>query len=325
MTVSDEAFSGPSAGVTSGFSPVHSSGPSAWSGSNAQGITDMEKNFETTGPINLKVELLAGDVRITAVDAASTSVRLIPNGRRGEELMTGFTIEARGNDVVVLAPKGREGFFGMGAHGSVDVEITLHTDSAVDARTGSGDVTAVGILGDVSSATGSGDITVQELDSGDLKSGSGDLTVRSVRTGLSAKTGSGDIVVDSAHGALDLVSGSGDIVVRRAQSRVKAKTGSGDVTIAASAGDLDVLTGTGDVDLGAVHGGEVRAKTGTGDIEIGVAVGVVALLDLNTVTGDVDVDLDETDGPAHAEAQTRLAAHSGSGDVHVKRAQVKMS
>ncbi len=277
------------------------------SGSNAQGITDMEKNFETTGPINLKVELLAGDVRITAVDAASTSVRLIPNGRRGEELMTGFTIEARGNDVVVLAPKGREGFFGMGAHGSVDVEITLHTDSAVDARTGSGDVTAVGILGDVSSATGSGDITVQELDSGDLKSGSGDLTVRSVRTGLSAKTGSGDIVVDSAHGALDLVSGSGD------------------VTIAASAGDLDVLTGTGDVDLGAVHGGEVRARTGTGDIEIGVAVGVVALLDLNTVTGDVDVDLDETDGPAHAEAQTRLAAHSGSGDVHVKRAQVKMS
>lgn len=285
----------------------------------------MEKNFETTGPINLKVELLVGDVRITATDQASTSVRLIPQGRGGEELAERFTVEARGNDVVVISPKMRDtGFLGFGK-GSIDVEVALATGSALDVRTGSGDITADGIVGDVRAVTGSGDITIQELASGDLKSGSGDLTTRTVRARLNAKTGSGDVVLDTAHGWVDLISGSGDVVVRRAEARVKAKTGSGDIAIAASVDDLDLLTGTGDVDLGGVHGGEVRAKTGTGDVQIGVVTGVAAFLDLNTVTGDVDIDLEETDGPGDADARASLSVHSGSGDIFVKRAQVTLS
>lgn len=285
----------------------------------------MEKNFETSGPINLKLELLVGDVRLTASDGVSTRVRLIPRGERGEELIEHFTVEARCNDVVVQAPKAREGLFGFGSKGSVDLEITLHTDSTVTAKTGSGDLTADGIFGDVRASTGSGDVTVQELASGDLKSGSGDLTVCSVRSGLSARTGSGDIVVYQVHGAIDLVSGSGDFIIRRAEAKVKSKTGSGDVTIVASAADIDVLTGTGDIDLGAVHSGEIRAKTGSGDVEIGVATGVAALLDINTVTGDVDIDLEQADAPGDAEARTGLTVHTGSGDIHVKRAQVSLS
>jgi DUF4097 and DUF4098 domain-containing protein YvlB len=106
---------------------------------------------------------------------------------------------------------------------------------------------------------------------------------------------------------------------------VLAKTGSGDVAICASVGDLEIMTGTGDVTLGAVHGGSIRAKTGTGDVSIGVAAGVAALLDLNTVTGDVKIDLTETDGPGDSEARAQLSVHSGSGDIKIRRAQVTLA
>lgn len=283
----------------------------------------LESNFETTGPINLKVELLTGDVKLSATDRTATTVRLIPHGRGGEELAERFTVEARGNDVVVIAPK-KESLFGF-SKGSVDVEVDLPAGSTVDVKTGSGDVTASGLLGDVRAGTGSGDLTLDEVAEADLKSGSGDITLQSTSGDAEIKTGSGDVTVGSAGGRLDVVSGSGDINLRRSDAPVKGKTGSGDLRIGASAGDLDLMTGTGDVTLGGVHGGEVRAKTGTGDVTVGVAHGVAAYLDLNTVTGDVDVDLEEVAGPGDAEAQAKLVVHSGSGDIRVKRAQVSLA
>uniref|UniRef100_UPI00336530E5 DUF4097 family beta strand repeat-containing protein n=1 Tax=Intrasporangium sp. TaxID=1925024 RepID=UPI00336530E5 len=110
-----------------------------------------------------------------------------------------------------------------------------------------------------------------------------------------------------------------------ADADVKAKTGSGDVTVSASIADLELVTGTGDVKLGAVHGGAVKARTGTGDVSIAVAAGVAAYLDLNTVTGDVRIDLENSDGPGDSEAQASIAVQSGSGDIHVKRAQVSLT
>lgn len=287
--------------------------------------TTLETRFDTTGPINLKAELLVGDLTLTVGAGTTTTVRLRPHGKSGAEMAEKFTVEARGNDVVVIAPKLRDSFFSLGSKGSVDVEVELPAGSAVDAKTGAGDMTAAGLLGDVRAATGAGDLTFHEVGTAQLKSGSGDITLRSASGDLDAKTGSGDITVGSGGGRLDLVSGSGDIELRRSDAAVKARTGSGDLRIGASTGDLELTTGTGDVDLGAVHGGDVRARTGTGDVTIAVAHGVAAYLDLNTVTGDVDIDLEGTSGPGDAEAQARLTVHSGSGDIRVKRAQVSLA
>jgi DUF4097 and DUF4098 domain-containing protein YvlB len=287
--------------------------------------TNLETRFDTTGPINLKVELLVGDVTLTAGEAPTTTVRLVPHGRNGAEMAEKFTVEARGNDVVVIAPKLREGFFALGTKGSVDVEIELPTSSTVEAKTGAGDVSATGLLGDVRVGTGAGDLSFHEVGSAQLKSGSGDLTLQSARGDVNAKTGSGDVSIGSAGGRLDVVSGSGDISVRRTDAGVKARTGSGDLHIDASTGDLELMTGTGDVVLGAVHGGQIQAKTGTGDVSIGIASGVATYLDLNSVTGDVDVDLDSADGPGDAEARASLSVNSGSGDIRVKRAKVSLS
>lgn len=284
----------------------------------------MEKQFETTGPINLTVELYVGDVTLRTHESTTTTIRLHPHGSRGEEHADKFVVEARGNDVVVLAPKKGSGLLAL-AKGTVDVEVDLPAGSTVDARTGSGDISGSGVYAEVRVATGSGDVTVDEVGTGEAKSGSGDVRLRIVRAGASLKTGSGDLVVDLAGGRIDAVSGSGDVSIRRIEAGAKVKTGSGDVVVGSTAGDLDLLTGTGDVRVDAVHGGELRAKTGTGDVVLGVPHGVAAYLDLNTVTGDVAIDLDDAVGPDDAESTTALTVHSGSGDIHVKRAQVSLS
>ncbi len=281
----------------------------------------MDKHFETPGPIRLRVELQTGDVTLAASDGAVTSVRLVPHGRGAEELAERFTVEARGDEVVVIAPKGRDGVFGLGSRGSVDVEVLLPAGSDADVKTGSGDVSASCLLAAVRATTGSGDLAFHEVAAADLKSGSGDVSLTAAAGDLTVRTGSGDVSVGAVAGAADLVSGSGDIVVRRAERRLKLKTGSGDVRVQASGGDVDVMTGTGDCELAGVSGGEVSARTGTGDVVIAVASGVAAYLDLNTVTGDVRVELDDADDPGGAEATTRLSVQSGSGDIRVKRAQ----
>lgn len=285
----------------------------------------MEKHFETTGPINLTVELQQGDITLRAREASTTEVRLIPRGPRGEALVDQFTVEARGNDVVVIAPKTREGGFGFGSRTTVDVEVDLPAGSMLRIRTGSGDVSASGWFGEASVSTGSGDVRVDDLESAELRSGSGDINARAVGGAALAKTGSGDISLESAGGRVELSSGSGDVRLGHAEGTVTAKTGSGDLEIGGSSGDIDLMTGTGDVKLGAVNGGRVRARTGTGDVSIAVALGVAAYLDLNTVTGQVAVDLDEAEGPEGAEARTSLTVHSGSGDIHVRRALARVS
>jgi DUF4097 and DUF4098 domain-containing protein YvlB len=287
--------------------------------------TPLETRFDTTGPITLKVEVQQGDLTLRVTDGPTTVVRLVPRGKGGAELAERFTVESRGDAVVVLAPKERGSVFSLGKRDAVDVEVDLPEGSTLDVRTGSGDVRGSGRFGDAHATTGSGDISFDDLGAAELKSGSGDLKARAVRGELRAKTGSGDIEVEATHGPVDLVSGSGDVSIRRAEAALRAKTGSGDVSIGASADDVEVVTGTGDVELAAVHGGEVRAKTGTGDVVIGVASGVAAYLDLNTVTGDVKIDLAEADGPGDSEAQASLSVHSGSGDIKVRRAQVSLA
>ncbi len=285
--------------------------------------TTMEKHFESTGPIRLRVELQTGDVTLAASDGPVTTVRLVPRGRGAEELAERFTVEARGDEVVVIAPKSRDGFLGLGlgSRGSVDVEVHLPVGSDADVKTGSGDLSASCLLGSVRATTGSGDLAFHEVGAADLKTGTGDVSLTASAGELSVRTGSGDVSVGAVAGVADLVSGSGDISVRRAERRLKLKTGSGDVRVQASGGDVDLMTGTGDCELAGVSGGEVRARTGTGDVVIAVASGVAAYLDLNTVTGDVRIELDQTDDPGDAEATTRLSVQSGSGDIRVKRAQ----
>jgi hypothetical protein len=145
---------------------------------------------------------------------------------------------------------------------AIDWKVVLPAATVALLETGSGDITVVGLAGDVHARTGSGDITLADIDarSVDVETGSGDVHGEGLRCAeLRGETGSGEL-------ALELLA--------RPRS-VDLETGSGDATLTLPGGDyrLDLATGSGDIDLAGVRDdagsdATLRVHTGSGDIVV---------------------------------------------------------
>jgi len=173
---------------------------------------------------------------------------------------------------------------------------------------------------DVDVTTQSGDVVINaELGSGRITSGSGDLTVGTARV-LSAKTGSGDIAAGTVTEAAEFSTGSGDIALRESAGPVTAKSGSGDVRLSRlRSGTLNVSTGSGDISATSTTG-SVDLRSASGSIAVGIADGLPAWLDLNTVNGDIRIDLDTSQQPQEGSPYVTVRCRTASGEISVFRA-----
>ncbi len=276
--------------------------------------------FETPEPVDLKVELSTGGIRVVCDDTHQTTVELEPVHGDGyaKELIANARVDQHGNKVSVIMPKNKGGFFGR--KGQVRATIRLPFESSLKIDTGSADVEARGRFAQANVNSGSGDIQIDQIASGDLKAGSGDIEVETVIAGLKAKTGSGDVTLGPVGGACDVLAGSGDVVVDAVEGSLKVKTGSGDVRVKTGGDRVDAMAGSGDLVIEKVERGEVFAKTGSGDVTIGVVDGTAAYLDIQTVTGDVRSSLDSAEMPREGESTVAINVVSGTGDVVLQRA-----
>ena len=157
--------------------------------------------------------------------------------------------------------------------GSGDIELT-QVGSSVRAQSGSGSLRIRGAHGPATLGTGSGDIELVDTAPGDIRAqtGSGSLRLQGISGGLYAKTGSGDIEVSgalTADWALDTGSGSVRLNLGpQTHFSLDADTGSGSVRVTQS------ISMSGDLNrhhvLGNVNGGgpALRVRTGSGDIEV---------------------------------------------------------
>lgn len=175
---------------------------------------------------------------------------------------------------------------------TIDYELTIPRDAAVEAETGSGDieltdvgsllraqsgsgsVRARGVHGPATLGTGSGDIELNETAPGDVRAqtGSGSIRLQGVAGGLHARTGSGDIEVSgglTSEWTLDTGSGSMRLNLGpQSHFSLDAETGSGTVRVSptlAMSSDLNRHHITGNVNGG---GPALRIRTGSGDVEI---------------------------------------------------------
>ncbi len=276
--------------------------------------------FQTPGPVDLKVELTSGEIDITAADTSSTTVELeaVHGDDYAKDLIANARVEQHGDKISVIMPKSKGGMFGR--KGSVRATITVPLDSSLRVDTSSADVTGHGRFGAVNLNSGSGDVELEEIASGDVKAGSGDVEVDSVAESIKVKTGSGDVSVGSIGGSGDIIAGSGDVVVGDLTDAIKVKTGSGDIVIKGGGERVDLMAGSGDLLLKRVSRGEVFAKTGSGDVSIGIVRGTAAYLDIQTVTGDVTSSLDPTEMPVDGDLTVSINVMSGTGDVVLQHA-----
>ncbi len=274
--------------------------------------------FHTPEPVKLRVELSEGSVEVRAEGTDTTSVELVPEGSAAEDVIGRATVEQRGDEIVVIVPRGRGGLFRHGNDIAASIVVPLTSFASVE--TNSADVELLGVLGDVTVTTSSGDVEVEHAANLRAKTASGELDIGTVNGNCRAHSGSGDVSVGAVGGDCDVATGSGDISIESVGGRLGVKTGSGDVTLNSGSGDVDAMAGSGDLELRRVEQGRVKAKTGSGDVAIGVPMGTAAYLDIMTVSGDVHSELDGAAGPSDGDQTLEISVVSGSGDVVLQRA-----
>ena len=282
--------------------------------------------FDTPDPPTISVEFRAGDIVVDAPETAGsttgstgTTVELTGAGdRASRELIDATTIDQRGDTIVVQMPKRGHDLFNRTP--DLQLQITTTPGAALMIKSGSADVRARGSFAGSRVDTGSGHISVLHLTgSSRLRSGSGDVTLDSTEADLDVQTGSGDIRIGSVSAACGVQTGSGDVELQHVAGPMKAQTGSGDIAVADAEGDVRTQTGSGSVHLGRVVRGEVKAQGASGDVHVGLAAGTAAWLDVHSLTGRVDTDLEASEEPGTDEDKVRLQLRTVSGDITVVR------
>lgn len=276
--------------------------------------------FDTPGPVRLRIEIQAGDITVEATDTATTTVTLRPGpGDAARELVEQTTVEQRGDEIVVLAPRHANTFFRRTP--SMDVTVLVPTGSALDVRVGSGDLETRGELCEVRVKSGSGDVAL-DLVSGAIvvAAGSGDISLREGGGTTSLRTGSGDIAVQAVNDVATVATGSGDVQVRETRGRIEISSGSGDIQVADAYSDVSIKSGSGDQQVGRAQSGRISCQTASGDVHIGIADGVPAWLDVHSLTGSVHSALGQSEPPAEGEGSVEVRANSVSGDIALVRA-----
>lgn len=272
----------------------------------------MQKTFETPGPTNLYVELGSGSLTIHTDDVDTTTVDL--TGKDADAA----TVEQRGRQVVVIAPRSRVGF--LGGDADLTVHVTMPHGSSLATKLGSADVTAHGRLGETRVKTGSGDVTLDHVEGKALvEAGSGSISIEEITDDLRAKTGSGDVQVGRAAGSTSVSTGSGDVTVGSAPEPLTAKSGSGDLRVREAGSDVTLTTASGDLVVDTMHRGQLQAKNVSGDIRVGIPAGVPVWTDVSSVTGEVTSSLLGAGQPAEGQDFVELHAKTVSGDVHLEQ------
>lgn len=264
----------------------------------------ISESFVTPGHVRIRVDVEAGEVVVDATAAGETLVELA--ALRDDDATTAALAEATvtsrerdgGTEIVVQVPR-RKGF-SIRRSPSVAVRVRCPEGSDLEVSTASADVTARGRLGDVQANSASGDVRLEALGR------------------LSANSASGDIAAAATAGG-QVRTASGDVQIGRADGPLRVNLVSGDVEIGAATGDLSVASVSGDQEIGTVESGNVTLQSVSGDVHVGVRPGLRVWIDAVSVSGSMQSELDDADGPAAGGTAVTLKVRTVSGDLRIVR------
>lgn len=277
------------------------------------------QNFETPAPIRLRVDIPHGRIKVLAEETAVTRIELI--ARHGDSTARAWIAEAEitqtGDDILVRVHRRGLVLFGGG---SIEAVVHAPLDSAVKLSTGSGRVETVGRLGDVNAGSGSGFVHLDDCAEARAHTGSGDIVIAGSAGSVDAKTGSGRISVGKVGANARIVTGSGHAELAEVAGNAMLTTASGNIEIGQAGDGLEAFAASGSIQVRRADHGRVRAKTLSGRICVGVAKGSAALLDISTMSGRVNSDLQPGEAPGDGEKHVELVLSTMSGNVDVARA-----
>jgi DUF4097 and DUF4098 domain-containing protein YvlB len=285
--------------------------------------------FETPEPILATIEVVAGDLRITAQDRTDTVVEVRPSDPSHEPDVRAAEqtrVEMTSDGLLVKTPKQRglpRSLVGtplFGKPGSVDVTIDLPADSRLRADAGVATLRSTGRLAKCQVKTGAGEIDLENTGPADLTTGAGGISVGVVNGGAEISSGSGRVRLTEIDGPAVVRNANGETWIGAVTGNLQVSASNGGVSIDRADGDVTARTANGSLRIGRVSRGITTLKTSMGEIEIGIAAGTAALVDAQTRLGNVRNSLAVADSPEPADQTAEVHARTAFGDILIRRA-----
>ncbi len=277
--------------------------------------------FDTAGPISATIDVVVGDVRISAGDGAAAVIDVRPSDSSNDEDVKAAEqtrVEFANENLLVKAPKLRS-WRSRSAGGSIDVTIELPAGSQVRATGQMTDFSLAGRLGDCRIRTGMGQIALDEVDTPNLKTGIGDISVERATSHAEIVAGSGDVRAAELGASAVIKNSNGDTWVGSAGGDLRVQAANGSITVDRSRASVVAKSSNGDVRLGEVARGSVVLETALGDLEVGIPEGVPAWLDARAVAGRVQNALEPGSAPDSAADSVEVRARTTAGNVLIRR------
>jgi DUF4097 and DUF4098 domain-containing protein YvlB len=283
----------------------------------------IDRTFAVTGPVQLELTNGSGDSRVVAGPPGQVTIHA--EFRVGSWFHS--AAQKRTNRLRSSPPFSQEGNLirvGGAGHSTgaevVNYTIVVSPETVVHAISGSGKIEVTGVRGPVTITTGSANILASDI-AGDIqaRTGSGTIRFASIRGQVQANSGSGDINFADVHGDARVQTGSGIIRVASPAGAVVASSGSGSVSVAGAMEDLRLRTSSGNI---AVSGDPQSGTywdftTSSGNVALQVSSNASFRFYAKTNSGDIDAAIPVVMEGTAGKHALRARIGDGKGRVEV--------
>jgi Putative adhesin len=277
--------------------------------------------FATPEPISATIDVVMGEVRISAGDRDATNVDVQPSDpSNGEDVKAAeqTRVELANRRLLVKAPKLRS-WLPRSDGGSIDVTIELPAGSHVNGVAQLAGFDCDGRLSHCRIKTGLGHIRLDRADSLNLRSGAGDISVEHATGHAEVTTGSGYVRLRALDEGGVIKNSNGDTWVGAAAGDLRVSAANGSIAVDESHASVVAKSANGDVRLGEVVRGSVVLETKLGDLEIGLPEGTAAWLDVNASAGRVHNALETAEAPESSAETVEVRGRTYFGDIVIRR------
>jgi hypothetical protein len=277
--------------------------------------------FDTPNPIAVTIDIVTGDVRISAGDRSATIITVVPTDASSEEDRKAAEltrVEYANDKLLVKAPKHRS-WHPRSSGGSINLTIELPAGSHVHGDAALADFNCDGPLGECRIKTGIGHVRLHEAGKLSLKTGIGDISVDRATGHAEVTAGSGEVRVRELDASAVIKNSNGDTWVGTAGGDLRLSAANGDIAVDCSQASVGAKSANGDVRLSDVVRGSVVLETRLGDLEVGIREGTAAWLDVRAAAGRVHNALEAADAPEPSADTVEVRARTSAGDVVIRR------
>lgn len=277
--------------------------------------------FDTPEPVSAVLELVVGDVHITASDRDDTVVEIRPSDESHEPDVRAAEqtrVEYSAGRLLVKTPRQRSLSL-FSKPGSIDVTIGLPTGSQVYGDASVAAFRSAGRLGTCRLKLATGDIQLEQTGPLEASTAAGAIVVDRVAGPAEVSTGSGRVRLGQIDGNAVIKNSNGDSWIGEAAGDLRVNAANGSISVDRADADVNARSANGDVRVGGVTRGSASLKTSVGEIEVGIQAGTAARLDVHTGFGHIRNQMDASDGPGPSDQTVEVSARTSYGDIVIRR------